>query len=265
MQLLGGDLHAAHRRTDRRSILGSAHADNSSPSHLLGGRLGDERGFVHKRLLGAVGGFLAGGPAGAVSGFIRGGKQPAFQGIQRGVPGVAAIPQRASCPPGFFETPAGGCQEKFIAGRILEAGQAIFPGAPGVNGGGVSLAAAPSLAADPVMMGEAVTGQFGAGFEPDVFSTTTRRCSRNHVLGSDGVCYNRRDLRNSERFWPRGRRPLMTGGDVRAISIANSAAKRLQKKQKQLEAMGMLKKKTCPKPKQLLPGHTVELAHASEH
>ena len=111
----------------------------------------------------------------------------------------------------------------------------------------------------------AVTGQFGAGFEASIVSREMRLCPPKTVLGVDGVCYNRRDLRNAERAWPRGRRPLMTGGDVRAISIANRAATRLQRKQKQLEDMGMLKKKVCPKPKQLLPGHVAQLAHGSEH
>lgn len=84
-------------------------------------------------------------------------------------------------------------------------------------------------------------GRFGAGFEPDVSAITTRRCGRGAVLGVDGICYNRRDLRNSERFWPRGRRPLLTGGDMRCISVASSAAKKLQKKQKQLQELGLLK------------------------
>ena len=38
------------------------------------GRPNDSRGFIHKRLLGAAGGFLTGGPAGAVSGFASGGR-----------------------------------------------------------------------------------------------------------------------------------------------------------------------------------------------
>ena len=37
------------------------------------GRPGDERRFVHRRIGGAIGGFLGGGPAGAVAGFLGGG------------------------------------------------------------------------------------------------------------------------------------------------------------------------------------------------
>jgi len=116
------------------------------------------------------------------------------------------------------------------------------------------------FAADPAA-GVPVMGRFGAGFEPSVFMTDTRRCGRGAVLGVDGICYNKRDLRNSERFWPRGRRPLLTGGEMRAISTASSAAKKLQRKQKQLEGLGLLKK-SAPRTRRALPaGHRAELTH----
>jgi len=108
----------------------------------------------------------------------------------------------------------------------------------------------------------AVMGRFGAGFEPSVFMTDTRRCGRGAVLGVDGLCYNKRDLRNNERFWPRGRRPLLTGGEMRAISTASSAAKKLQRKQKQLESLGLLKR-PAPRSRRALPaGHRAELRHS---
>ncbi len=113
----------------------------------------------------------------------------------------------------------------------------------------------------------AVTGQFGAGFEASIISREMRLCPPKTVLGVDGVCYNRRDLRNDERAWPRGRRPLLTGGEMRAVSTASAAAKKLQRKQKQLQELGLL-----PRPQRarraLLPGHRATLTHAggvSEH
>jgi len=121
------------------------------------------------------------------------------------------------------------------------------------------------LAADPAA-GVAVMGRFGAGFEPSVVMTDTRRCGRGAVLGIDGLCYNRRDLRNSDRFWPRGRRPLLTGGEVRAISVASSAAKKLERKQKQLMELGLLKRPT--RSRRATPaGHRATLSHdgGSQH
>jgi len=117
------------------------------------------------------------------------------------------------------------------------------------------------FAADPAA-GVPVMGRFGAGTEPAVFMTDTRRCPRRSVLGVDGICYNKGDLRNSDRWWPRGRRPLLTGGDMRAISTASSAAKKLQRKQKQLESLGLLKR-PAPRTRRALPaGHRAELRHA---
>jgi len=114
--------------------------------------------------------------------------------------------------------------------------------------------------------GVAVMGRFGAGFEPSVVMTDTRRCGRGAVLGVDGLCYNRRDLRNSDRFWPRGRRPLLTGGEVRAISVASSAAKKLERKQKQLMELGLLKRPTRSR-RAAPPGHRATLTHdgGSQH
>ena len=109
-------------------------------------------------------------------------------------------------------------------------------------------------------------GRFGAGIEPEVFMTDTRRCPRGAVLAVDGLCYSRRDLRNSDRFWPKGRRPLLTGGEMRAISTASSAAKKLQRKEKQLQSLGLLKKPASRRARApQLPGHRAELTHSSSH
>ena len=81
-------------------------------------------------------------------------------------------------------------------------------------------------------------------------------------MGTDGLCYNKRDISNKERFWPRGRRPLLTGGEMRCISIASSAAKKLQRKQKQLRELGLLKAPPTRRPKkQLAAGHHAHVSH----
>ncbi len=212
----------------------------------VGAALGDERRFVHKRIFGGIKGALGGilgGPGGilggAIGGFAGGGRVPASAGAVGGFAGAVrgAVPGR--CPDGFIrvgsfcvQSPIVGARPPVIPGRPVSA----VPGAPL---GFVDGAAAGAVDAGA---GEAVMGRFGAGFEPEVLSTLTRRCGRGAVLGVDGICYNRRDLRNSERFWPRGRRPLLTGGDMRCISVASAAAKKLQRKQKQLTELGLLKR-----------------------
>ena len=260
----GGDLHSsADSFSSRYSSQGtrSADADISLPSHpLVRGRLGDERGFIHKRIFGgikgAIGGILTGNPlaglAGGIKGFL---KDPA-----------QVVPQATRCPPGFFVSAAGQCTpvgglppSPRFGGPPPRLPPPIILQPPPPTGGLLTpLSARGALA--PGQMGEAVLGQFGAGTEPEVFDTMVRRCPRKAVLGADGVCYNRGDLRNSDRWWPRGRRPLLTGGDMRAISTASSAAKKLQRKQKQLQQLGLLKKpaaRSRPAP----PGHRVHLHH----
>jgi len=105
-------------------------------------------------------------------------------------------------------------------------------------------------------------GRYGAGYAPEVDQVIHRECLPGDVLGTDNICYPKKNLRNAERKWPRGRRPLLTGGEMRAISIASSAAKRVERTTKRLQSMGMLKKpaprKAAPKAvKQLGPGITV--------
>jgi len=248
-------------------------------------RLRDQSGFIHRSGIGRfVGGVassligsvpLVGGIASSIFDRVRG------EGV---VPGT-----QAGCPPGFFASPSGCVPRAAVDPRlagpvttgggflgsarrratsardvIVEASRPrpgpmtgpaplpLFPGgAPSMNGG-IPRPEIPTLA---------VTGQFGAGFEASIVSREMRLCPPKTVLGVDGVCYNRRDLRNDERAWPRGRRPLLTGGEMRAVSTASAAAKKLQRKQKQLQELGLL-----PKPQRarraLLPGHRATLTHA---
>lgn len=208
----------------------------------------DTRGFVHKRIGGALGGFITGGGiSGAISGFIGGGSRG--RGASSGCPGgfqmiggqclpsvspSTPIPTTTGCPPGLVWDPAfGAC---------------VSPKSP----------VGSKALAD--QFGEAVMGQYGAGLVPGNRMTDVAVCPRGTVLGKDGICYNKRDLRNSERMWPRGRRPLLTGGDMRAIATAAAAARKLQAKTKQLQGLGMLKK-PAPRRRQLAAGHHAHVAH----
>ena len=260
----GGERHnsADYRQGHSSPVSRSADSDMSLPGgSVVLDRPGDVRHFIHKKIFGGikgvVGGFLKGGPLGAISGGLGG-----FLGG-----GSKAIPQLTGCPPGFFATPQG-CAA--LPGPSLQ----FAPVAPPITFAGAQEGRFPQptmmqerqrasqgLPLDPAA-GVAVMGQFGAGTEPEVFDTMVRRCPRKAVLGADGICYNRGDLRNSDRWWPRGRRPLLTGGDMRAISTASSAAKKLQRKQKQLQSLGLLKKPAARSRPQLLPGHRAELRHA---
>lgn len=77
--------------------------------------------------------------------------------------------------------------------------------------------------------GAAVAGAFGIpAMQPAVTSPVRRRCPPSMVLGRDNLCYPSAVLRRSSRFrkWRPGMRPLMTGGDRRAITKAKSAVTR---------------------------------------
>ena len=244
----------------------------------------DARGFVHKRIgravVGGVKGLIRGGPSGIISGAVTGFISPG------GVPTTA-------CPPGFNPSPSGGCVaavakvpgvrgtlQRIVPGgatgfevRAPAARRSAFDEREAARRASLGLAPIapfaerfPELAgaqadARDVGMGVATVGRFGAGIEPSIRMQDIRDCPRGMVLAVDNLCYNRRDLRNSERFWPRGRRPLLTGGEMRAISTAASAAKKLQRKQKDLMKLGMLPKPTARRAPSRVEGHKATLTH----
>lgn len=230
--------------------------------------------FVHRRVIGGVRGFLTGGPVGAVAGALTadggGGaaridtRSPEFSGtithirhghgigshIGSGAFARAAVaaagPAARSFGPGFGPGP-GPCPGggRRVAGICVDIGAALPGGDPLFSMG--------------VPAGEAVMGRFGAALTPVEDATVVRRCLRGMVLGNDGLCYNKRDIRNNERWWPRGRRPLLTGGEMRAISVASRAAGKLETKTKQLRKMGMLK--PLPKARRITSGPTAHHHH----
>jgi len=279
MNFLGGG--ERHSRSDsRRSIPWTADAHTASPGDLalLAGRPGDVRNFVHRSFIGRAIGGVVSSVVGSVP--LVGGLASGLFDQLRGA-GTAVVPQTTACPPGFLAV-GGQCTPRFTTAssqpstlgslRGFIGGRGV-PGLAGAQDGAfppptaaqADIRRTQGLAVDPAA-GVAVMGRFGAGFEPSVIMTDTRRCGRGAVLGVDGLCYNRRDLRNSDRFWPRGRRPLLTGGEVRAISVASSAAKKLERKQKQLMELGLLKRPT--RSRRAAPaGHRATLTHdgGSQH
>ena len=85
-------------------------------------------------------------------------------------------------------------------------------------------------------------GIYGAGEVPGNMVINRAICRPGMVVADDGICYNKSQIRNSQRQWPRGRRPLLTGGDMRAISTAARAGARLERTTKRLQKIGLMKK-----------------------
>jgi len=243
----------------------------------------DVRGFLHKRIIGAVGGFITGGPSGAIAGAIRGGGGPTH--VTQGPVSVGF----SFCPPGFRTRTRSGSIPDCVdgAGNAVSGNPAFAPGstisggvrrelAPPPRGGGACIfpaRRAPDGSCQifigdqpgPDMGGEVMMGRFGPAMSPDFQPTGRNVCLPGMVLGRDNLCYNARgkgSIPNRDRKWPRPTRPLMTGGDVNAVNQAARVAKKLETKIKQLQKIGLLKKPSARKaaaPKRLAlpPGITV--------
>jgi len=193
---------------------------------------GEERGFIHKKLLkkipgigsivsigaGLVGGLIGGRGAGSDQ-QKQAGRDLKFGGGQgRGFGGGGIIPDLGFCAPGFRKDPITGKCTFFVGDR---------PGSEGFT---------------PV--GDATMGRYGAGLVPGVMELRRSVCLKGMQLANDGLCYNKSQISNKQRMWPAGRKPLLTGGDMRAISTAARAGRRLEGATKRLQRMGMMKKPT---------------------
>jgi len=93
-------------------------------------------------------------------------------------------------------------------------------------------------------VGEAVMGRFGAAMVPGNMVIDRAVCLPGMQLGNDGLCYNKGAITNKQRQWPKGRKPLLSGGEMRAISIAARAGSRLEGATKRLQAIGLMKTPT---------------------
>ncbi len=149
-----------------------------------------------------------------------------------------APPPRRNGGTGFLGPRGGGCPEPLI---LSPEGNCIAPTSPR----GAEL-----------FMGEATMGRYGAALIPGTKIIDRAVCLPGMQLGDDGLCYNKGAITNSQRMWPRGRRPLLTGGDMNAIAIASRAGGKLDRTTKRLRALGMMK--ALPKPRKAPAPH----AHA---
>ena len=117
------------------------------------------------------------------------------------------------------------------------------------------------------MGGAAVMGRYGAALAPSTESRIHRDCLPGMVLGDDNLCYNRRSIRNSDRKYPRGARPLGTPGEMSALRKAASFGRRMETTVKRMQKIGVLRKpaprKASPKPKQLVSGPGITVVDTS--
>jgi len=151
-------------------------------------------------------------------------------------------------------------QEFIVPPRVHDPGDCMPPLIRGPNG--LCIAPTSPLGASR-LVGEATLGQYGAALIPGSQIVDRATCLRGMQLGNDGLCYNKGQISNKQRMWPAGRKPLLTGGDMRAISTAARAGRRMDLATKRLQKMGMMKK---PAARRGVPaGHRAKLVHASEH
>lgn len=225
--------------------------DSTSPSYF--DPLGLSETFVHRRLIGAVRGLVTGGPSGAIIGLISPGGGSSGRSGSAVVPGstpdaVPGIPIVARPTPSPVDPCAARGMTIDRSGRCVpRAGPSgLGPGAGFLDPLGLDLGArARDLFAPQAPVGPPVgVAMIGASaVAPFRFTQTVRRCEgRNHVLGSDGLCYDKKSIRKDQRMWPPGRKPLLTGGQLNAIAIAARAAGRIKTQTKRLQKLGMLQK-----------------------
>ena len=209
--------------------------------------------FIHKRIRSGLAGFLGSGgsPGAALGGFLgSGGGTVAPTRAQRLA--AQATPSqiagtRTHVGHGHTSATAGHAwmtpELVGLSGGLVASDPCTWPAKVDPNTGQcrIFMGSEPGFDDPSTGAGAVTMGRFGAGMFPVADPVITRRCLRGMVLGLDGICYNKRDLTNKERFWPRGRPPLLTGGEMRCISVASRAAGKLERKEKQLRKMGMLK------------------------
>lgn len=198
---------------------------------------------------GAIKGALtSGNPLGAVTGGLGGllpppPRSPAQPATRPGMPlspgFTNLVPGR--CPTGFILSPSGQCTA--LTSSPTPGKQSCPPGTVYDPQGGFCASPKSPVGEKHLsdQYGEAVLGRYGAALVPGNRVTNVATCPRGTVLGKDGLCYNKRDLRKSERAWPPGRKPLLTGGDLNAISRAGQAARKLEHSRKTLRSLGLIK------------------------
>ena len=217
---------------------------------LNGGRPGDQRGFLHKSFIGrAIGGVakrvITATPIGAA----------AFTAAK-------FVRSRSRLTPPRTETArvTTFSQDEKERGMTVKFGGAETSGPPQRtpcdvpmvrdSEGKCRMPTSGEFGGPQFEVGEAVMGRYGAALEPGSRIIDRAICLKGMQLGDDGLCYNKSQITNKQRMWPAGRKPLLSGGDMRAISIASRAGRRLEGATKRLQRLGMMKK---PAPRRLAP------------
>ena len=230
-----------------------------------GGRPGDERGFIHKSKLGK----FVRGAVGTVVGEVPG-IGTAVRTVQTGL-GAVKTARRTLSRSSTARVTAASEAEKRLGQRLkfpdvqpgrrgrlgfrpptqldLAAGPCDFPKVLDAAGR-CRTPTSGEFGGEQFGVGEAVMGRYGAALEPGSMIVDRAICLRGMQLGDDGLCYNKSQITNKQRMWPAGRRPLLSGGDMRAISIASRAGRRMELATKRLQRMGMMKKAS---PRRLAP------------
>lgn len=173
-------------------------------------------------VIGGVGGFITGGPIGAITGAIAGGFGGGTRGGETtGSPGTQPTgygPQSfaTGCPTGYTWS-NGQCVKTGVSGWV----QRTIPG--GQTG------TLPSSG-----YGAAVMGGFGIpAMEPAVVGQTQYgpilRCPTGAVLGKDNLCYQKGTITNKQRKWPKGPRPLLTGGEMKTLRKVKSLENKVKR------------------------------------
>ena len=205
--------------------------------------VGNEGGFIHKKLLG-IGRTLVG----AV------------------VPGAAAITSVVESLAGRTQQKQIGLSAKFGPETFGQPAQPVRPSTivatrprmvhpqdqgpclPGLIRGPQGRCIAPtSPLGAKILVGEAVMGKYGAALIPGSQIIDRAVCLVGMQLGDDGLCYNRGNITNKQRMWPAGRKPLLTGGEMNAIRTAARAGRRLAGATKRLQGLGMMPKPAAPR------------------
>ena len=199
-------------------------------------RPGDERPFIHKKILGGIS---------AITGAI-----PIIPGssvvsrITGALAGGGARMPTARVTPVAIATRSFGQDVKFpeFAGGVAPGADCLIPfQRRDPRDGKCKFALGERVGRDDQPIGDVVMGQYGAGEVPGVMAVDRSVCRRGMQLGNDGVCYNKTQISNKQRMWPAGRKPLLTGGEMRAIGIAARAGRRMDGATKRLRKLGMMK------------------------
>ena len=234
------------------------------------GRPTDERQFFHKKALGFIskvagilpipGGQIISRVTGAFAGGGRGGGFVPRTQLERGITQTSISEKRSLAAakfsiPDIPDIPGLPCPSPLV---VAPDGHCVAPGSGhfrqhfgGEGGRGV------------IAVGEAVMGRYGAGLRPGSMLIDRAICLKGMQLGDDGICYNKSQISNKQRQWPAGRKPLLSGGDMRAISIAARAGRRLEGATKRLQRLGMMKKPTSSRRSLAPHQHAKQIAAVS--